>query len=149
MARLRCQQHVTAHAKEILVDDVLKAFDAITELLSNKGLSMQRVAHWFQKLAHMGLICLWTGQKGQAIPLSAIPSMIEPGTIITMMHSAEEIRIAFQLPQDRPAHCRIWREVQPMPGLVLPDKLRNAVLMPMQPLLFGSRMHSASVPELV
>ncbi len=135
IVHLYCQYEISGNGKALVVDDVLSAYDKLTDQLTRKGLALNRIAMWIQSFAAQGLLQLWHKQDVKPLPIISIPTLIDPACIIVICHSLEEIRTAFQLPEERSIDP--WkRQARSLPGLVLPEKLRRAVLQPMQPLLY-------------
>eukprot|EP01031_Cornospumella_fuschlensis_P040064 gene40064-48820_t len=137
IAHVYMQRDVKAQLdRPILLDEALVAFDRMTELLSKKGLAMQRIASVLQHLAQQGLVVILTGPKGPVLPAVAIPTSVDTEHFVVIPHSPEEVRGSYMLNAERPAHY-CWQTVRPAPDLRMPERLRRSVLQPLEPLLYG------------
>lgn len=145
IARHQCMQQVSTEEPRaaIVADDALMDFDKLTEVISRQVLPMRAVIEIIIKLASTGFVKVWNGQRGHAVEPTQLLTTFNPGILITTIHTTSEIIAAFKLDEDRSLDWR--RECGAVfPTLVMPDRMRQAVLTPLMPLNYRLSSNSTT-----
>jgi hypothetical protein len=105
-----------------------------------QSLSVRQVLGLLSNLVRLDLLQVWTGQRGQALSAQDIQLYVDPSTIVVTRHTSFEISAAFRLntvdDMDKWRTTSIAAIASTLPQLVVSERIRRAVLQPLDPLVY-------------
>lgn len=145
MARLQCQPGAALKVpRQLVMEDVLGDYDRLTGgLLSaaaargaalGQRQSLQQVIESLRRLMALGVVSLWTGLRGRPLPAALLQASLLPSVVVTLEHTADELAAAFARPVAAPGAAAAPAQR----ALVMPERVRAAVLQPLVPLVYAA-----------
>jgi hypothetical protein len=149
MARLQCQPGAALKVpRQLVMEDVLGDYDRLTGgLLSaaaargaalGQRQSLQQVIESLRRLVALGVVSLWTGLRGRPLPAALLQAALLPSVVVTLEHAADELAAAFARPTAPPPPGAAAAAGPAQRALVMPERVRAAVLQPLVPLVYAA-----------
>jgi hypothetical protein len=153
MGRLQCQPGNALKApRQLVMEDVLGDYDRLTggylsitgasagvsaagpiasrsQKQSSSRPSLQHVIEMLRRLMSLGVVTLWSGMRGRPLPPALLQSSLIPSVVVTVEHTADEITAAFTYSTTSSPSAV---------SLVMPERVRAAVLRPVVPLVYAA-----------